>query len=348
MGEIRALTGLRAIGAAWVMAFHICLALGLSDTQGVLLRGYLAVDLFFILSGFVLARSHGATFAHDRSLRTYVGFAAGRFMRLWPLYAVVTLAVVAIQAAWHESEVWPNQLAANLLMVQSWGLSSSIVLPGWSVSTEWAASLLLPLLAVVALQSRPAVAWATLAGAAGALVATALLARGIPHGRRGDLDVYDAFSLLPAVRCLAGTTVGLLVHRAVSHAGVARLVGGRWPALLAAALLVAGTSAGVADAWLYPLLALLVAGLACGGGAFAELLARLAGAGRLAYAVYLLHMPVMQATDALGLGAWWPLIPVAVLVLAVPAHLLVEEPARRWWRGHGWQHRPVQPALSRG
>jgi peptidoglycan/LPS O-acetylase OafA/YrhL len=47
---ISGLTGLRGIGAAWVVLFHL--------QQGseipVLDVGYMGVDLFFILSGFVL------------------------------------------------------------------------------------------------------------------------------------------------------------------------------------------------------------------------------------------------------------------------------------------------------
>ena len=328
IGEIKALTGLRGVGAAWVFAYHLCLAFNLPTLHGLLLRGYLAVDIFFILSGFVLARSHGAQFAQDRSLRAYAGFAATRFVRLWPVYAVVTLATAAVRPA------WPNQITANLLMVQGWGLSGSIVVPGWSVSTEWAASLLFPLLAVPALQGRRAWAAAAVVCAAFGLCAAAVLARAIPHGRRGYLDIYDGWSLLPLVRCLAGMTVGMALFRTVSHPVVARVLRSAWPALAGAGLLTACVLCGMSDGFVYPLLPLLVAALACGGGVFARVLGSspLMWAGRLSYPVYLLHAPLIDAAKGMALHAWWPVLPVAVVALAIPAHLWLEQPARRWCR----------------
>ena len=334
-GEIRALTGLRGVGAAWVLAYHLCLTLGVPTLHGVLLRGYLAVDMFFILSGFVLARSHGAQFARDRSSGGYAGFAVTRFVRLWPVYAAVTLVVVLVRTAWNGSPPWPNQVAANLLMVQSWGLSGSIVVPGWSVSTEWAASLLFPLLAIPALQARRVWAVVAVGGAASGLWAAATLARSLPHGRRGDLDIYDGWSLLPLGRCLAGVTVGMVLCRAVAHPAVARALAHPWLAPAIAALLAAGLLGGATDGWLYPLLPLLVGALALGAGPFARTLGGSLGvwAGRLSYPVYLLHVPLIDAAAELDLRDWWPAIPVIVVALALPAHLWLEQPARRWWRG---------------
>ena len=65
-GEIEALTGLRAVAALWVFLFH---ASNFADRIGSDLApalrfvgagGFLGVDIFFVLSGFVLAYTYGA------------------------------------------------------------------------------------------------------------------------------------------------------------------------------------------------------------------------------------------------------------------------------------------------
>ncbi|NVL89356.1 acyltransferase, partial [Escherichia coli] len=53
--ELRALTSVRGIAAWFVVFFHIRFALGLPDPElHLLAKGYLAVDFFFLLSGFVI------------------------------------------------------------------------------------------------------------------------------------------------------------------------------------------------------------------------------------------------------------------------------------------------------
>src|SRR5947209_6333252 len=59
--EIKTLTGLRGVAATVVMLYHF----SYSEQMNSFLigRGYLAVDLFFVLSGFVMALSYGHLFA---------------------------------------------------------------------------------------------------------------------------------------------------------------------------------------------------------------------------------------------------------------------------------------------
>ena len=55
-GQIRGLTSLRFFAAYWVVLHHLDDALrpNIDAYSGLLRKGYLAVDLFFILSGFIL------------------------------------------------------------------------------------------------------------------------------------------------------------------------------------------------------------------------------------------------------------------------------------------------------
>ncbi|WP_374531295.1 acyltransferase family protein [Novosphingobium sp.] len=76
------LDGLRGLAAIVIMLYHLA---AVYHTHGPFTRGYLFVDLFFLLSGFVLAVST------EKKLNAGIGafeFTRARFVRLWPLVAV--------------------------------------------------------------------------------------------------------------------------------------------------------------------------------------------------------------------------------------------------------------------
>jgi peptidoglycan/LPS O-acetylase OafA/YrhL len=78
--EYPALNGMRGVAAIAVMLFH-----GVALVGPVFPRGYLAVDLFFVLSGFVIAHAYGARLGSSLTLRSFVLI---RLVRFWPLYAL--------------------------------------------------------------------------------------------------------------------------------------------------------------------------------------------------------------------------------------------------------------------
>jgi peptidoglycan/LPS O-acetylase OafA/YrhL len=86
-----ALDGLRGIAAGAVVLYHLGTATGLPWLAP---RGYLAVDFFFVLSGFVIAHAYG------ERLRTAclspMQFLRVRLRRLWPTAVVGTLIGVAV------------------------------------------------------------------------------------------------------------------------------------------------------------------------------------------------------------------------------------------------------------
>lgn len=81
--EIRPLTGLRGIAARWVVLFPMYQADGPNDANRRLLKNdYLAVDIVFVLSGFVLALSYQSLFRNDYGKRPYAMFLVRRFARV--------------------------------------------------------------------------------------------------------------------------------------------------------------------------------------------------------------------------------------------------------------------------
>lgn len=101
-----ALDGLRGVAAVGVMLYHVG---GWTGRPWLVSHGYLAVDFFFCLSGFVLAHAYG------RREIGWLGFLRQRLIRLWPLIAVTMLAG-ATAIIQHRERV-PEWLGLGLLMI---------------------------------------------------------------------------------------------------------------------------------------------------------------------------------------------------------------------------------------
>jgi peptidoglycan/LPS O-acetylase OafA/YrhL len=135
-GEIRPLTGLRGIAALYVVSYHHRLGVPFSNPLTTsLAHGYLAADLFFVLSGFVMALTYSHMFARGWSMAAYVRFLGRRAARIYPLYFVATLAafVFILAGALEAPRLAPlgTALTLNLLLIQAWGFVGSLDGPAW-------------------------------------------------------------------------------------------------------------------------------------------------------------------------------------------------------------------------
>jgi peptidoglycan/LPS O-acetylase OafA/YrhL len=155
--EIRALTGLRGIAALYVVFFH---ANGLhafpAAIRPFVSHGYIAVDLFFILSGFVMAMTYGGLFENGFSFAAFRKFLLLRLARIYPLYILMTvitavMITTVLSGTYRFDDNVLRALPYNITMTHVWGLAYSIVPPSWSISTEWAAYLLFPVCVLVAM-----------------------------------------------------------------------------------------------------------------------------------------------------------------------------------------------------
>jgi peptidoglycan/LPS O-acetylase OafA/YrhL len=158
------LTGLRGLAALWVVLYHYCSlylpALDAGWLGGLMSRGYLAVDLFFLLSGFVLAHVYSDA-AERKGFAFFRAFMRARVARIYPLHLLVLALFVAMAFAVRgihyvkDGYYYPlplsgprslEALVANVLMLQ--GLKASDLswnYPAWSISVEFAAYLVFPL-----------------------------------------------------------------------------------------------------------------------------------------------------------------------------------------------------------
>jgi len=210
-GEITAHTALRGLAALMVILYHCALA-----SPGVFLwvftpvvqRGYLFVDIFFILSGFILMRRYGIVLAQPNRevLRL---FWWRRFLRIYPPYAVwLAIAIlvwflIGVRGDGPEYEVGEHMVSIllHVIMVQSiLGLELQYNVPLWSITMEMIAYLLLPLLAIAVVpRSRFFI---------GALTMIVLLGVWLFIDHHGKLDVINGPGAL--TRCLMGFSLGAL------------------------------------------------------------------------------------------------------------------------------------------
>ncbi|QPF88088.1 acyltransferase [Bradyrhizobium genosp. L] len=118
----------------------------------------LFVDMFFILSGFVISYSYPAS----TGVRSYVRFLVRRIARIYPLHVLTLLVFAGLTLigitgpAGHESFA---DFLYNLFLVQAWGVTDHLSFnsPAWSISAELFCYLLFPLLMWLATSVRPVV-----------------------------------------------------------------------------------------------------------------------------------------------------------------------------------------------
>lgn len=366
-GEIKALTGLRIVAALWVVLFHFRPLIWdasprLRDDLAPLFdAGAMGVDLFFILSGFVLTWNYLDRMGPSWSTRATLHFLWLRLSRVWPVYLVTMhLAALWIVFTLHVGDV-PSPDAEKLtaisyvrqfFLVQLWFEpffdGTSWDGPAWSISAEWLAYLIFGTLVLVIFR----IAGASRARTLFALSALAALPPMLLLLGSGLL--YTPWSWLP--RIVAQFTAGALACAAVRRLRIGdrgRRVAGYLSMLLGAALIGglyyfdAHPVTGWVDsgALVSVLFMPLVVALALGAGTLPALLSTrpFIHGGQISFSLYMIHEPVhtvwnwMAAQYRIVLPKSVAkvvvvgLIAVAVLLATVLYHV-VEEPARKWMR----------------
>ena len=290
--RFKALDGWRGLCALMVALFHLP-ALTHFGASPLVFHGYLYVDFFFVLSGYIIAFSYGEKLAVGGVGETR-RFLIRRFGRLWPLHAATLGVLVAWEAvkavaAPGAGEVAPFthgrglvEILTNLLMVQGLGVHGSLTwnAPAWSISVEFAAYILFALVSLVAPRRVTLVA--------AAFVVAGLAVVGV---QVGDMDTSVDFVMFWA---LAGFFRGVLVRKAPP----ARLSGGAAAtaetAVFAGVLAFVALATGLAQLAAPFVFAVAVWVFAAEGGPVSAALktAPLQALGTWSYSVYLVHYPV--------------------------------------------------------
>lgn len=311
---IDTLTGLRLFAAAWVVVYHFrsdlkTLFPSTKPVWPLLDAGYAGVDLFFILSGFIIAYVYLRSFGSPTA-SSYGRFLWLRLARIWPLH-IVTLAIFyVVNFPGSLRDLPARELASGLdnvdlwrqvFLVHAWGRNGNISwnFPAWSISDEWFAYLVFPLAAVflVRVRNRRGLLAGLIAGLAFNVVSFLLLEWSGYGGKILLLRIVGEFGagvflfLLWEQRFLAKLPWHWLTPTAAAIAAVVTTVIAHWHYI-----------APVAAA---PLYAVLILGLAYRSGPLHRFLSRkvIIYGGEASYALYMTH--------AVALRFLWEYLPVA-------------------------------------
>lgn len=347
-----ALTSIRGFAAWWVVLYHFRAELPTQEWRSLQVfasYGYLAVDLFFIMSGFVIALNYEKTVG-SLSLSVVARFLGFRLARIYPLHIVILVAFLANPLAilmfsslgLPGDRYDPTYYILSVLLVQNWGFSSLTAwnFPAWSISTEWASYLLFPLLAWF---SNRFVRCSN--HAAAALVCLVLLLYAFGHFNGGLGQNIPQAGLL---RCVLGFATGMALHSAWALR-TRQIIPGSVLFACGTLTLVLGVSAGLPDYTFAPAgFVALILGLIRSRGLFARVTdsSVLVYIGEVSYSTYLVHylvkdwvkfLFVQDTAGAAALGAYLGLTAAASVCL----YHLVELPGRSLGRSF------VGRALSR-
>ncbi len=152
------LDALRGLCAVLVVFFHMPVA---SHFHALPLtrHGYLFVDFFFVLSGFVIAHAYGARLGRVADLWPFL---VKRMGRVWPLHAVMLAAFVGLELCrlwFHIDAATPfvrdrsvEAIFTNLALIQAFNIHDYQTWngPAWSISVEMGAYVLFAVLMVMA------------------------------------------------------------------------------------------------------------------------------------------------------------------------------------------------------
>jgi peptidoglycan/LPS O-acetylase OafA/YrhL len=378
--SIPALTGLRGYAALWVLLSHLSFTDSLSTAvaervqwklaNGVLRHEYLAVDLFFMLSGFVLTHAHARDLDERVDRGSYARFLLLRLARVYPLHAVALAGTLLLHL------VVPNPLggstpgcfALHTVMMASWGFCIGVSwnAPAWSLSSEWLAYLVLPLILLCTAGLRRVRAQLVVVG----LIVVVFVALFFSYLYFGSWQFQIDYSNGAGAsgRVLVGVVLGSVLRRLYDQPSVRRLP---WTMLFWLTIPLAFASMSDLtgrrldnNPWAYVAIMFLTFAAACAPPRGVLPLTTRAAVylGEISYAVYIFHFPVLLVLGYMfrarieviarqespvgarlvALGAMLTVIAVAAL-----AHHAIEEPIRR--RARRWidrRHPAERPVMA--
>ncbi len=224
--QIGALTSLRGIAALIVVVHHFAYytlpqtGKFLSSYSHFFKNGYLCVDFFFILSGFIMAYVYANDFYRQIDKSDYWKYLRARFARIYPLHLFTLLVLIGLELIKmivlggnaFTDKFNLTALTANIFLLQAFDLSCPPLFwcgtywnePAWSISVEFAIYTIFPFILYSVLRLKPK---GDLILCACTLLAMFFLIK----FTRGNLD--SIIGLPSIARCTLESTLGIITYK---------------------------------------------------------------------------------------------------------------------------------------
>ncbi|MEO8373759.1 MAG: acyltransferase [Sphingomonas bacterium] len=211
----RNLESIRGVSALMICAYHVGWATHLHALP-FYSNLWIFVDLFFALSGFVIALAY---IDRLQNFANCLSFMKRRLFRIYPLHFVTTVAALALMGArylvlpadtiatYHIDSSWIPLVLSIFTMTHNFGWTNNIILniPSWSISTEFFAYIVFAATCLIVRDRKYRVALLVIAAA----VSLAVLS-GASYSLQAPID-------LRVFRCLYGFGLGILAFQLVEY-----------------------------------------------------------------------------------------------------------------------------------
>ncbi len=299
------LTPLRGIAALLVAIFHFEMAAGRfvpSQQTMFFEKCYLMVDLFFILSGFIMMHVYSKTFSITIQKTSFKEFLVARFARIYPLHFFSLLFLIFfVKLLPHADLQYKNvesisSIPNNFLLLHSFYINKIYTwnIPSWSISAEWWCYLIFPLLALFMNKKRTAAIIVLILLIVGSYYSIMYLlprvnplypAAPVPHNINSTYD----YGFL---RGFAGFALGMIMYAAYQLPSVKKFLQNDLFVMLIMLLLIATLHYAGNDAICVVLFAMLVPAFAANSGFVHRVCNNraLQYIGNISYSIYLMQI----------------------------------------------------------
>ncbi len=315
---IKNLTPIRGVAALLVVFYHANLilhgALAGTFVAPIFSRLYLMVDLFFMISGFVMSHAYGSWFDKDVSVKKFLQFSIARFARIYPLYLFTLFFLVSVVVIYHYKigetpQVFKetfnfNSIPVNIFLLQNINTSSLLAWnpPSWSISVEWWVYIIFPFM--VFFYNRIKFKYLNLLllifSGMGYLILSVIIynlnrdiVAGIWPKNYGSIDVTDPSNYQSGLlRCIFGFLIGMVAYQYFKLNSLKRFLSKDYAMLAFTVLLLCSLKFSVPDyitIWGFPCIILCAAYSNNNKILNATFLKKM---GDWSYSLYLIHMPI--------------------------------------------------------
>lgn len=351
--NIQTLTGLRGFAAIWVVLLHVCFGEPDGYLQGfyekiqwglgnnIIIQGVYAVDIFFVLSGFILTYVHRHEFERPLTLHGVGSFLALRLARIYPMHLVVVVVLIGAAAVgvWDQKLISYGDVLRNGTLTNMW-VDPSLNTPAWSVSAEWLAYLCFPIIIklLIPIQRRDF-----------QLLIIFFLVTVYPMSIMFFQWQWEwHYGWVAVARVLNGFILGCMMFSVQKHFDILNdsLRASRWCLAFLLVFLIF-LVLGLQIVFLYPLIPCIIVTLANAQTGIAQIFGNkiIVFLGTISFGIYMVHYPVLEivryAFDDYYSGVnselnqpllWIHLCGILVLVIAVASlcYFWIEKPSREY------------------